>query len=73
VCAQPSLIVSGTNLLKNRQTKGQSHQHFMRKFCAKKNVTKEKLRKALSDKKFLSKMLMKLTQGGLITLLERQS
>jgi hypothetical protein len=56
----------------------QFHQHFMLKFfysdvlCETFSsyilafVTKEKLREALSYKKFSSKMLMKLTPGGVI-------
>ncbi len=56
------------NLYDNEsETWGRFHQHFKRDFCAKKiqcrNVSREKLRKALSYKKFWHKKLMKAKPG----------
>jgi len=57
--------------LNERMTCSQFHRHFTSSFCVnillpkshKANLIREKLQKALSDKKGLSKMLMKLTPG----------
>jgi hypothetical protein len=62
------------DLIFHHMSSSQFHQHFLSIFCAdnllhkkiqSQTVIREKLRKALSCEKVLSKMLMKLTSGSL--------